>query len=125
MAVYVTREELRSYATDLSITEQASLRKSIHSRALAGSTFLSHSSKDKDVVIGASRVLEGHGGRVYVDEVDPDMPPYTNEQTAVLLKMRIAQAKRFVLLEPVGALGIGHRRWREGLRPHCAPASSR
>ncbi len=98
MAVYVTREELRSYAADLPINEQASLQKSIQSRAPSGSTFLSHSSKDEDLVIGATRVLEGHGGRVYVDEVDPEMPPYTNEQTAALLKERIAQSKRFVLL---------------------------
>lgn len=98
MAVYVTRAELRNIAAEMPITEQASLQKSIQSRAPAGSTFLSHSSKDEDLVIGATRILEGHGGRVYVDEVDPAMPPYTNEETGALLKRRIAQAKRFVLL---------------------------
>ena len=45
-----------------------------------GNTFLSHSSKDDDLVIGATRVLENHGARVYVDEVDPVMPPYTTEE---------------------------------------------
>lgn len=98
MARYVTRDELRGFAAAMPITEQASLRKSTASRSLAGSTFLSHSSKDEDLVIGATAVLENHGGRVYVDEVDPAMPPYTNEETAGLLKRRIAQTKRFVLL---------------------------
>lgn len=98
MAEYITRAELRSFAAEIPITEQARLRKSIQSRAPDGATFLSHSSKDQDLVIGATRVLEGHGGRVYVDEIDPAMPPYTNDQTAALLKRRIAQARRFVLL---------------------------
>lgn len=98
MAIYVTRDELRGYAAEIPITEQASLQKSIHARSPIGSTFLSHSSQDEDLVIGATRVLEGHGGRVYVDEVDPEMPPYTTSATAALLKRRIAQARRFVLL---------------------------
>ena len=98
MARYVTTAELRGYAADIPIREQANLRKSIASRSLAGSTFLSHSSKDDDLVIGATTVLENHGARVYVDEVDPAMPPYTSEETANLLKRRIAQTARFVLL---------------------------
>ena len=98
MARYVTREELRKFAAEISLNEQANLRKSLENRTLAGSTFLSHSSKDDDLVIGATTVLENHGGAVYVDEVDPAMPPYTNEETANLLKQRIAQTRRFVLL---------------------------
>ena len=43
-------------------------------------------------------MLEGHGAQVYVDEVDPEMPPYTNEGTAMLLKHRIRHSHRFVLL---------------------------
>ncbi|MBN8816529.1 MAG: toll/interleukin-1 receptor domain-containing protein [Sphingomonas sp.] len=98
MARYVTREELRGFAANMPISEQASLRKSMASRSLAGSTFLSHSSKDEDLVIGATKVLENHGATVYVDEIDPAMPPYTSEKTANLLKRRIAQTQRFVLL---------------------------
>jgi hypothetical protein len=90
--------ELRGFAADMPLKEQASLRRTAASRSLAGSMFLSHSSKDEDLVVGATVVLENHGGRVYVDEVDPAMPPYTSEATADLLKRRIAQTKRFVLL---------------------------
>ncbi|WP_322886918.1 toll/interleukin-1 receptor domain-containing protein [Sinorhizobium medicae] len=95
---FVTRAELRSFAASKSVSEQASIRKSAASQTLVGSTFLSHSSKDEDLVVGATIVLENHGARVYTDEIDPEMPPYTSEETARLLKSRINQTKRFVLL---------------------------
>jgi hypothetical protein len=96
--VLITREELRGIAAQRTASEQASIRKSASTRTLEGSTFLSHSSKDDDLVIGATVILENHGAKVYTDKVDPEMPPYTTEQTADLLKNRIKQTKRFVLL---------------------------
>jgi len=33
-----------------------------------GMTFLSHSSKDKDLVLGAMEVIANHGGTPYIDE---------------------------------------------------------
>ena len=115
MARYVTTAELRGFAADIPILEQASLRKSIQSRSLAGSTFLSHSSKDDDLVIGATTVLENHGARVYVDEVDPAMPPYTSEETANLFKRRIAQARRFVLLASPNSKDSRWVPWEHGI----------
>jgi hypothetical protein len=98
MAEFITRAELRAFAAQKSLTEQAEIRKSARKRAPEGSTFLSHSSKDEDLVVGATIVLENHGTRVYTDEVDPEMPPYTTDETANLLKQRIRQTKKFVLL---------------------------
>lgn len=98
MARYATKAELRTLASRVPITEQASLRKSVAVESLRGSTFLSHSSKDEELVVGAIVVLQKHGGTVYVDEIDPEMPPYTTEETAAILKKRIQQANRFVLL---------------------------
>src|SRR5690348_11975689 len=98
MIEYITKSELRKLASSIPLAEQAKVKKSASSRSLSGSTFLSHSSKDDDLVIGAIRILEGHGANVYVDEVDPEMPPYTSEKTAALLKQRINQSSRFVLL---------------------------
>lgn len=98
MPKFITSAELRDFASKKTINEQASLRKSATSRSLTGSTFLSHSSKDQDLVVGAIIVLENHGAQVYVDEIDPEMPPYTTEETANLLKSRISQTKRFILL---------------------------
>ncbi|NKM58453.1 TIR domain-containing protein [Rhizobium anhuiense] len=79
-------------------SERTRIRKVANSRSPNGATFLSHSSKDEDLVLGAILVLEGHGAQVYVDEVDPEMPPYTNTETAAILKSRIRQSKKFVLL---------------------------
>ncbi len=98
MAQYITRDVLRALATEIGPVETARVRKAAASRSLQGSTFLSHSSRDDDLVAGAIRVLENHGAKVYVDEIDPEMPPYTNEKTASLLKSRIRETSRFVLL---------------------------
>ncbi|MBV5324500.1 MAG: toll/interleukin-1 receptor domain-containing protein [Rhodospirillaceae bacterium] len=95
---YITKSELRNFANDLTFDARTTLRKSAKARSPAGATFLSHSSKDDDLVVGAIRVLEGHGATVYVDEIDPAMPPYTTRETAALLKTRIRQTGRFVLL---------------------------
>ena len=98
MPEFVTRAELRNFAANRTLEERASIRKSASERPLEGSTFLSHSTKDDDLVIGATIVLENHGAKVYTDKIDPEMPPYTSEKTADLLKSRIRQTKRFVLL---------------------------
>src|ERR1044071_1390591 len=98
MALYVTKSELRGFASALSINEQANLRKAKSTSKVAGSTFLSHSSKDDDLVVGAIKVLENHGASVYIDKVDSEMPPYTTEETAGILKKRISESFRFVLL---------------------------
>lgn len=97
MARNVTTAELRSSAANLTKNTRDSLIKSTASTAVM-STFLSHSSKDKEILAGAIEVLQSHGAVVYIDEIDPEMPPYTSEATAELLKQRISQTKRFVLL---------------------------
>lgn len=98
MISYATKDELRRFSSEIPLNERVALRKSASSRGLVGSTFLSHSSKDEDLVVGATRVLENHGAKVYIDEIDPEMPPYTSDETAAILKKRISQAARFVLL---------------------------
>jgi hypothetical protein len=98
MIEFATRDDLVGFADKIGINEQASLRKRAEDRAPAGATFLSHSSKDKDLVTGAIRLLEGHGATVYIDKKDPTLPPYTNKDTAKSLKNRINQSDKFVLL---------------------------
>lgn len=115
MIRFATKAELRGYASDLTITEQVSLRKSASSQPLEHATFLSHSSNDKDLIVGAIKVLEGHGARVYIDEIDPDMPPYTSEETAGILKSRIQQTKRFVLLASANSKDSRWVPWELGL----------
>jgi len=98
MVQFATRSDLRNRAAKLSLSEQTVLRSTASARSISGSTFLSHSSKDQELVVGAIQILEQHGASVYVDEIDPAMPPYTSDETAFLLKQRIRQSQRFVLL---------------------------
>lgn len=98
MKSYTTKQELRQFAEELVVEDRIRLRKSAQDRLPTGATFLSHSSKDDDLVVGAVRILTNHGATVYIDKVDPTMPPYTNKQTASTLKTRIQQASKFVLL---------------------------
>lgn len=98
MIEFATRGDLHRFAEELGIQEQATVRKRAEDRAPAGATFLSHSTKDKELVTGAIRLLEGHGATVYIDKKDPALPPYTNKDTASGLKKRINQSNKFVLL---------------------------
>lgn len=97
MARNVTRAELRNFTANRSQSSREQLIKS-NSSSSGTSVFLSHSSKDHELLEGAMEVLHNHGARVYIDEIDPEMPPYTSAKTAALLKHRITQTRRFVLL---------------------------
>ena len=68
-------------------------------RAIYGAdVYLEADSQDGEWLVGAIRVLEGHGATVYVDKKDPTLPPYTNKETAASLKNRIHQSRKFMLL---------------------------
>ena len=98
MYQFITKSMLRTAAVGKNLTEQAAVRKSASASAPEGTTFLSHSSQDSDLTIGAINLLKNHGAIVYIDEIDPTMPPYTNTETAEKLKARIRVCKKFVLL---------------------------
>lgn len=98
MIEYATRDDLLGFAAQLNESEQVSVRKRAEDRSPNGATFLSHSSKDQELVVGAVNLLTGHGATVYIDKKDPALPPYTNKDTARGLKSRIQQSSKFVLL---------------------------
>lgn len=98
MVEYTTRDTFLRFRREVDLQEQVNIQKRAEERSPQGATFLSHSSKDEELVVGAIRVLEGHGASVYVDKKDPELPPYTNTETASTLRSRIGQTKKFVLL---------------------------
>lgn len=98
MIEYATREDLLRLSSSLPLREQASVQKAAEERNPTGATFLSHSSKDQELVVGAVALLAEHGATVYIDKKDPALPPYTNTTTAIGLKKRIRQSRNFVLL---------------------------
>ena len=115
MFEYATREDLQSVASQSSINEQATLRKSAEERSPSGATFLSHSSQDQGLVVGVIQLLENHGAKVYIDKKDPTLPPYTSKDTALGLKNRISQSRKFVLLASKNSQDSRWVPWELGL----------
>lgn len=64
-------------------------------------------------------MLENHGAAVYVDEIDPQMPPYTTKETAGILRERIHQTRRFVLLTSDNSKDSRWVPWELGIADGC------
>ena len=60
--------------------------------------FLSHSSKDSELLPGVITILENHGGYVYIDKKDPRLPDSVTPETAEILRDTIRQCKKMVVL---------------------------
>jgi hypothetical protein len=81
----------------------------------SNSTFLSHSTKDTDLLPVVVHILENHGARVYIDKKDPNLPPYTNISTAEILRDRIKQSRKFILLASENSKDSRWVPWELGL----------
>lgn len=93
MGYFVTYNELRNFSKEAkarAIFESAS-------QQYGKTVFLSHSSKDHDMLPGVVLVLENHGGRVYVDELDKDLPGMDLHETAERLRTVVRKCQKFVL----------------------------
>jgi hypothetical protein len=95
MVDYITTANLRAQAGP--VNEQASVLRKAAQRSPKGSTFLSHSTKDADLLPAVIQLLERHGAEVYVDKKDETLPPYTSRETADILRQRIEQSRKFIL----------------------------
>lgn len=60
--------------------------------------FLSHSSKDEEILPGVIKFLEGFGVKVYIDKKDNALPKVTSPETAEILKQRIRESRKFIVL---------------------------
>jgi hypothetical protein len=94
MASFVTLSELRSASTELRRQGQL-LAKSAQSEGK--NVFLSHSTRDAEYLPAIVKLLENHGGRVYVDDKDGDLPAIPSVETASLLRASLLHCRRFVL----------------------------
>lgn len=66
-------------------------------RSPAGTTFLSYSSKDEDLIPIVVRILENNGATVYVDKKDPSLLGRPPREIATTLRSRIKQTKKLVM----------------------------
>lgn len=60
--------------------------------------FLSHSSKDKDVLPSAINFFSQYRVNVYIDKADKELPCNTSPETGDMLKKRIQECKKFIVL---------------------------
>lgn len=114
MVEYLTRNRIQRYARG-TLTEQASTVLKAGTRSPTNSTFLSHSTKDSDLLPGVISLLEEHGASVYVDKKDEKMPPYTSDETADILRSQIQSSKNFILLATPNSKDSRWMPWELGL----------
>ncbi|MFG4657102.1 toll/interleukin-1 receptor domain-containing protein, partial [Acinetobacter baumannii] len=95
--------------------EQATIIAEAEQRSPVGSTFLSHSSKDTDLLPGVISLLERHGATVYIDKKDEALPIVTSRDTAAILRGRIRDCRKFILLTTPHSKDSSWMPWELGL----------
>lgn len=77
--------------------------------------FLSHSSKDNHYLPTVIKLLENHGGSVYIDDGDARLPEKPSKATATILKDTIQKLPRFVLYVTTNSKNSKWIPWELGL----------
>lgn len=102
-------------------TAEAKLNEEVASQNSQPSTarydvFLSHSTRDADIVLGVKAVLEGQGKRVYVDWIDDRQLDRTNvtPATAALLRARMRQSNSLLYIHSTNASSSRWMPWELG-----------
>lgn len=93
MRHFATYDELKNFANR---AEARTLLKSAADQ-YGKTVFLSHSSKDHELLPGVVLILENHGGKVYVDEHDTELQGTDFQKTAGRLRDVVRACKKFVL----------------------------
>lgn len=131
MATYYTKAEARSFAStkiQKSVTRDS--RRILREEVRAATNqdrfdiFLSHASKDGDLILGVKSLLENFGFKVYVDWVDdPQLDrSKVNKETAGLLRRRMRQSTSLVWAATEAASDSKWMPWElgyfDGFRPN-------
>lgn len=118
MVQYITRSTLSGLAKE---NYQENLRKVYRAqqRSVQNSTFLSHSSKDDDIVPAIVLILENHGASVYVDKLDESLNQKSSRQVAKQLRERVSACKKFVVIASNNVKDSKWVPWELGLADGC------
>ena len=112
---YITRSELRAFGTPRESTAKAEAGRSERRTDSETQLFLSHSSRDRDLVGDAVEFFRRQGVKVYVDWTDGEMPDVPSPETAERLKEKIRENRKFVLLASQNSLASRWVPWELGL----------
>jgi hypothetical protein len=112
---YIGRSELKQFETHARklAAEQNIVRLSEKYRAQV-TVFLSHSHKDADLVEAVVNSLASFGVKVYIDRLDTEMPAVTSGVTAIRLKEKIIENKKFIVLVSSNAVESKWIPWELG-----------
>jgi len=107
---YITEAQLLGYREQLEFSSYKSLTKATADITI----FLSHSHKDKTLVLGIIEALARLRIKVYVDWQDSGMPRITSRATAQLIKERIKSLDLFLILATKNAMDSKWVPWEIG-----------
>jgi hypothetical protein len=112
----LTTNELRSWGAwarkDVSRFSRSHGSRSARSSA---TIFLSHSHKDRDLIVGGGLWLNDFNVTIYVDWLDDDLPEVPDVRTASKIKAKIGEHAKFVLLATPNALESRWVPWELGI----------
>ncbi len=103
-------KESLSFQKSFSLNE--GLKKSASHRV---KVFLSHRHKDKSLVKKVIGFLKQFGAETYIDWLDHEMPEKTSAETAIIIKEKIKESKRFILLATPKSLDSKWIPWELGV----------
>jgi hypothetical protein len=114
---FLTRDALKAVTARATASQKFAAKNQLSAKTAAarGKVFLSHSHSDADLVEPFLLKLFEEGVVVYVDWKDPTMPSVTNPDTAKVLKDRIKQCGKFILLATNNALESRWVPWELGI----------
>lgn len=114
---FATFDDLRRFKEDFlrasTLNESSFLRK--HASTTDKNIFLSHSSKDEELLMGVMSVLQNHGGSIYIDSGDSRLPSTPSQETAKILRETIRKLDRFVLFVTTNSKDSNWIPWELGL----------
>lgn len=90
-----TEPEMRNFGKNVLVEDHQMEKRVLPTES---DVFLSHSSKDSNVLPKVIDLLERHGAKVYIDKIDNELPQKTSSETGAKLKERIAQCPKFIVL---------------------------
>ena len=108
------KNQRRSAKTYMSLNESLRSFKS-ESSYLKTKIFLSQKHDEKEFLESAISLLKTYGVDVYFDWLDDGMPKTTSGQTAAIIKEKIKENHKFILLATEGAINSKWCNWELGL----------
>lgn len=103
---FITRSELSKYKKNL--RESTPLQKSFTGQRIKNAStqvrvFLSHSHKDSELVESVRAFLATLGVNAFIDWKDASMPSSTNVETAKILKRKMDEFEKFVMISSLNS----------------------